>query len=77
MSDKIERMLRVVMMNQIEIMTALEELLSPEELTEDDHADRAEVRANLDEAIEQTVDTLKEMNRHGVGGTGDDQAGRA
>ncbi len=61
MSEKLERMLRVVMMNQIEIMTALEELLSPETLTDEDHADQAEIRANLDEAIEQTVEALKDL----------------
>ncbi len=61
MSEKLERMLRIVMMNQIEIMTGLEELLSPETLSEDDHADRAEVRANLDEAIEQTLAALKDL----------------
>ncbi len=61
MGAKLEWMLRIVMMNQIEIMTALEELLGPEPETEDDHADRAEVHANLDEAIEQTIASLKDL----------------
>ncbi len=33
MSEKLERMLRIALMNQVEIMTALEELLGPEPLT--------------------------------------------
>ncbi len=66
MSEKLERMLRIALMNQIEIMTALEELLSPETLTDEDHADRAEIRANLDEAIEQTVETLKDLRGQGA-----------
>ncbi len=70
MSEKLERMLRVVMMNQIEIMTGLEELLGPETLSEDDHADRAEVRANLDEAIEQTLAALKDLKEQGPVGSG-------
>ena len=45
MSEKLERMLRIALMNQIEIMTALEELLGPEPLSEGDHASRAEVQA--------------------------------
>ena len=61
MSEKLERMLRIALMNQIEIMTALEELLGPEPLTEDDLAGRAEVQANLAEAIEQTIASLKDL----------------
>jgi hypothetical protein len=76
MSDTLERMLRIILMNQVEIMTALEELLSPEALTEDEHADRAEIRANLDEAIEQTVESLKDLGRSAPGGKGD-QGGHA
>ncbi len=76
MSEKLERMLRIVMMNQIEIMTGLEELLGPETLSEDDHADRAEVRANLDEAIEQTLAALKDLKEQEPG-RGDDLAGQA
>jgi acetylornithine deacetylase/succinyl-diaminopimelate desuccinylase-like protein len=76
MSEKLERMLRIVMMNQVEIMTALEELLSLETLTDDDHADRAEIRANLDEAIEQTVEALKDLKEQEPG-RGDDLAGQA
>ncbi len=76
MNEKLERMLRIVMMNQIEIMTALEEMLSPETLSEDDHADRAEVRANLDEAIEQTLAALKDLKEQEPG-RGDDLTGQA
>jgi hypothetical protein len=59
MSRKIEDMLRLVLMNQIEIMSALNEILDEEPLTEDDHKYRAELRANLAESIEQTLDRLK------------------
>ena len=45
MSEKLERMLRIALMNQVEIMTALEELLGPEPESEDDLAGRAEVQA--------------------------------
>ncbi len=62
MSEKLEQMLRMVLMNQIEVMTALDELLGPEPQTEDDLATRAEVQANLTEAIEQTLASLKELN---------------
>ena len=61
MSEKLERMLRIALMNQIEIMTALEELLGPEPETEDDLASRGEVQANLGEAIEQTIQSLKDL----------------
>jgi hypothetical protein len=61
MSDKLERMLRIALMNQVEIMSALEELLGPEPLTEDDHATRAEIRANIGEALEQTIESLKDL----------------
>ena len=61
MSEKLERMLRIALMNQIEIMTALEELLGPEPETEDDLAGRAEVQANLAEAIEQTIASRKDL----------------
>ncbi len=76
MSEKLERMLRIVMMNQIEIMTGLEELLSPETLSEDDHADRAEVRANLNEAIEQTLAAMKDLKEQEPD-RGDDLVGQA
>ena len=59
MSRKIEDMLRLVLMNQIEIMSALNEILDEEPLTEDDHKYRPELRANLAESIEQTLDRLK------------------
>ncbi len=61
MSDTLERMLRITLMNQVEIMSALEELLGPEPLSEDDHATRAEIRANIGEALEQTIDSLKNL----------------
>ena len=61
MSDTLERMLRIALMNQVEIMSALEELLGPEPLSEDDHATRAEIRTNIGEAIEQTIDSLKSL----------------
>ncbi len=64
MSEKLERMLRITLMNQVEIMTALEELLGPEPETEDDLAGRAEVQANLAEAIEQTIASLKDLTEH-------------
>ena len=59
MSQKLEDMLRLVLMNQIEIMSALNEILDEAPLTEDDHKYRAELRANLTESIEQTLDRLK------------------
>jgi hypothetical protein len=55
-------MLRMVLMNQIELMAALDELLGPEPDTEEDIATRAEIQANLNEAIEQTLASLKELN---------------
>ncbi len=76
MSEKLERMLRITLMNQVEIMTALEELLGPEPETEDDLAGRAEVQANLAEAIEQTIASLKDLTeQQPVGGS--DLAGQA
>ncbi len=77
MTETLERMMRVVMMNQIEIMTALEELLSPETLSDEEHADRAEIRANLDEAIEQTVITLKALRGQDATGGSGNQSGQA
>jgi hypothetical protein len=62
MSATLERMLRMVLMNQIEVMAALDELLGPEPDTEEDIATRAEIQANLNEAIEQTLASLKELN---------------
>jgi predicted RNase H-like HicB family nuclease len=62
MSATLERMLRMVLMNQIELMAALDELLGPEPDTEEDIATRAEIQANLNEAIEQTLASLKELN---------------
>ena len=62
MSATREHMLRMVLMNQIEVMTALDELLGPEPDTEDDIATRAEIQANLNEAIEHTLASLKELN---------------
>jgi hypothetical protein len=44
-------------------MTALDELLGPEPDTEDDLATRAEIQANLNEAIEHTLASLKELNQ--------------
>jgi hypothetical protein len=68
MSEKLERMLRIALMNQVEIMTALEEMLGPEPETEDDLASRAEIRANLGEAIEQTIDSLKDLKEQDMAG---------
>ncbi len=68
MSEKLERMLRIALMNQVEIMTALEEVLGPEPETEDDLASRAEIRANLGEAIEQTIDSLKDLREQDIPG---------
>ena len=62
MSATLERMLRMVLMNQIEVMAALDELLGPEPDTEEDIATRAEIQADLDEAMEQTLASLKELN---------------
>ena len=76
MSEKLERMLRITLMNQVEIMTALEELLGPEPETEDDFAGRGEVRANLSDAIEQTLAALKDLKEQEPG-WGDDLAGQA
>ena len=61
MSQKLEEMRRLVLMNQIEIMSALNEILDEEPLTEDDHKYRAELRANLKESVEQTLDRLKSV----------------
>jgi hypothetical protein len=61
MSEKLERMLRIALMNQVEIMTALEELLGPEPESEDDLATRAEVQVNLTESIDQTIQALKAL----------------
>ena len=58
MSEKLEQMLRVALMNQIEIMTGLKELLGPEPETEDDLASRGE-------AIEQTIECLKDLKEQG------------
>ena len=58
-------MLCIALMNQIEIMTALEELLGPKPETEDDLASRGEVRANLNDAIEQTLAALKDLKEQG------------
>lgn len=63
MSATLEHMLRMVLMNQVEVMTALDELLGPEPDTEDDIATRAEIQANLNEAIEHTLASLKELNQ--------------
>jgi hypothetical protein len=76
MSEKLERMLRIALMNQVEIMTALEEVLGPEPETEDDLASRAEIRANLGEAIEQTIDSLKDLRDQAIPGS-DPLAGQA
>ncbi len=59
MSQKLEDMLRLALMNQIEIMSALDELLGEEPETEEDEEHRAELRANLTESIEQTLEHLK------------------
>ena len=76
MSEKLERMLRIALMNQIEIMTALEELLGPEPDNEDDLATRAEVQANLTEAIDQTMEALK-ASKDQEPGEGNGLAGQA
>ncbi len=76
MSEKLERMLRIALMNQIEIMTALEELLGPEPQSENDLASRAEIRINLGDAIEETIQSLKDLKEQEPG-RGDDLAGRA
>jgi tryptophan 2,3-dioxygenase len=59
MSERLEAMLRLVLMNQIEIMAGLEDLLGEAPATEDDHEHRAEMRTSLNEAIEQTLAHLK------------------
>ncbi len=76
MNEKLERMLRITLMNQVEIMTALEELLGPEPETEDDLAGRAEVQANLSDAIEQTIASLKDLTEQTRVGS-DNLAGQA
>jgi hypothetical protein len=62
MTQKLEDMLRLVLMNQIEIMAALDELLDGESVTDEDVEHRADLRANLSESIEQTLDRLKSSN---------------
>ncbi len=76
MNEKLVRMLRITLMNQVEIMTALEELLGPEPLTEDDLASRAEIRVNLGDAIEETIQSLKGLKEQAPVG-GSDLAGQA
>ena len=66
MSRKIEDMLRLVLMNQIEFMSALNEILDEEPLTKDDHKYRAELRANLAVSMEQTLDRLKSAGTMGT-----------
>ena len=63
MSQKLEDMLRLVLMNQIEIMAALDELLDGEPATEEDLEHRADLRANLTESMEQTLDRLKGLHQ--------------
>jgi hypothetical protein len=63
MSQELEEMLRLVLMNQTEIMAALDELLGEEPQTEEDDEHRSELRANLTESIEQTLETLKGSSR--------------
>jgi len=63
MTQKLEDMLRLVLMNQTEIMAALDELLGEEPETEEDEEHRAELRANLTESIEQTLEVLKGSSR--------------
>ena len=63
MSEKLERMLRIMMMNQIEIMTALEDLLGREPVTQGDYDRRDQTRAALSDAIEHSLDYLKDLNR--------------
>jgi hypothetical protein len=63
MSEKLEDLLRLVLMNQIEIMAALDDLLDGEAVTEDDLEHRADLRANLTESMEQTLDRLKGSNQ--------------
>ncbi len=63
MTQKLEDMLRLVLMNQTEIMAALDELLGEEPETEEDDEHRAELRANLTESIEQTLEALKGSSR--------------
>ncbi len=70
MSEKLERMLRIALMNQVEIMTALEELLGPEPQSQDDLASRAEIRINLGDAIEETIQSLKDLKEQGPVGSG-------
>ncbi len=70
MSEKLERMLRIALMNQIEIMTALEELLGPEPQSEDDLASRGEIRINLGDAIEETIQSLKDLKEQEPVGSG-------
>jgi hypothetical protein len=43
-----------VLLKQIEMMAALDELLEDKSAAEDDDEHRAELRANLTEAIEQS-----------------------
>ena len=76
MSEKLEQMLRIALMNQVEIMTALEELLGPEPETDDDLATQGEIRANLSEAIELTIESLKSFKELGAVGS-DNLAGQA
>jgi len=63
MSQKLEDMLRLVLMNQTEIMAALDELLGEKPETEADDEHRAELRANLTESIEHTLEVLKGSSR--------------
>lgn len=71
MTRKLEDMLRLVLMNQTEIMAALDELLGEEPETEEDDEHRAELRANLTESIEQTLEVLKGSSRGEAGPHGE------
>jgi hypothetical protein len=63
MTQKLEDMLRLVLMNQTEIMAVLDELLGEEPETEEDDEHRAELRASLTESMEQTLEVLKGSSR--------------
>ena len=63
MSEKLEQMLRTVMMNQIEIMTALEDLLGRAPVTQEDYDRRDQTRAALSDGIDHSLDHLKDLNR--------------
>ena len=65
MDDQVEQLLRVTIMNQVEIMRALEELLAPPPTTLEGLDQRRQLRSDIGEAIDVTLDIMKAMKNEG------------